>query len=236
MPTMQRRSFLLAALAAPAARSLWRARTAAFLDDISRRSFQYFWEQSDPKTGITRPRALRRHALSAGTPRCRKHGRYRVHQSYGVVYWRRARPLGEESGRRRNTRARDFAVLLEPGERRARLVLITDRPIQTGARTGATFDSAEQAIPKGRNMKRPKSEVSTSDSTCSFVAGRSQLGSISRKIQCIVKLATDIYEARGLRMDAQRAILRRCRMDGCRKTALSRRATRNSASCRLCIC
>ena len=28
-----------------------------FLDDLSRRSFRFFWEQSDPHTGITRDRA-----------------------------------------------------------------------------------------------------------------------------------------------------------------------------------
>ena len=29
----------------------------AFLEDLSRRSFQYFWEQADPGTGLVRDRA-----------------------------------------------------------------------------------------------------------------------------------------------------------------------------------
>ena len=51
---MKRRSFLAltggALLASPAA-------DEEFLEDLSRRSFQYFWEYSDPDTGMTRGRA-----------------------------------------------------------------------------------------------------------------------------------------------------------------------------------
>src|SRR3954454_21658218 len=67
---MNRRSFLLtlaAGGAAAIAPERLRVQTAlvrpspaddALLDDIAHRSFQFFWEQSDPQTGIVRGRAL----------------------------------------------------------------------------------------------------------------------------------------------------------------------------------
>lgn len=39
------------------ARALLSARDQAFLEDLSRRSFRYFWEQADPNTGLVRDRA-----------------------------------------------------------------------------------------------------------------------------------------------------------------------------------
>jgi hypothetical protein len=65
---------LPAALAAAPRRRLTRAEDA-FLEDLSRRGFQFFWEQADPNTGLVRDRALadvaapdpRSHASSAAT-------------------------------------------------------------------------------------------------------------------------------------------------------------------------
>jgi hypothetical protein len=57
---MTRRSLLAlagGALARPAARPAISREDDAFLEDLSRRSFQYFWEYTDPETGLTRGRA-----------------------------------------------------------------------------------------------------------------------------------------------------------------------------------
>ena len=43
--------------AAPRATARLSARDERFLEDLSRRSFQFFWEQTDPKTGLTLDRA-----------------------------------------------------------------------------------------------------------------------------------------------------------------------------------
>ena len=48
----------LSASAIPALRAAVSADDDKFLEDLSRRSFQYFWEYSDPDTGLTRDRAL----------------------------------------------------------------------------------------------------------------------------------------------------------------------------------
>src|SRR5580693_74283 len=61
MQQQTRRSFLIGAAAIPAATQLAQAQSKALsaaddalLEDISKRSFQFFWEMSDPKTGVTR--------------------------------------------------------------------------------------------------------------------------------------------------------------------------------------
>src|SRR5829696_4163628 len=46
---------LLVVTSAPAQKLA--ARNEAFLEDLSRRSFRFFWEQSDPETGLTLDRA-----------------------------------------------------------------------------------------------------------------------------------------------------------------------------------
>jgi len=58
---------LAGALAAPSAAGAARRLTKAddaFLEDLSRQSFLFFWEQADPKTGLVRDRAL----ADSGTP------------------------------------------------------------------------------------------------------------------------------------------------------------------------
>src|SRR5580692_9405065 len=52
---IDRRAFLLGSFGSLAAGQT--SEDDAFLADLSRRCFQYFWEQSDPHTGITRGRA-----------------------------------------------------------------------------------------------------------------------------------------------------------------------------------
>ncbi|HYN25954.1 MAG TPA: glucoamylase family protein [Pyrinomonadaceae bacterium] len=48
----------------------------AFLEDLSRRSFQYFWEQSDPQTGLTLDRAR-----TDGTPHSPSHPSHNIASS-----------------------------------------------------------------------------------------------------------------------------------------------------------
>ncbi len=48
----------------------------AFLEDLSRRSFQYFWEQSDPQTGLTLDRAR-----TDGTPHAPSHPSHNIASS-----------------------------------------------------------------------------------------------------------------------------------------------------------
>ncbi len=100
--------------------------------------------------------------------------------------------------------------------------------VRTGERTGATFDSAEIAIPEGKNLKRPKSEVSVSDSTW-LVLGALTAWQYFHETPEIGKLATKIYERVDYRW--MRNGHPTCwRMAGCRRTASSRPATRSIAS------
>jgi hypothetical protein len=50
-------SLLLAITVAPQQRPTLSASDQAFLEDLSHRSFRYFWEQADPKTGLVRDRS-----------------------------------------------------------------------------------------------------------------------------------------------------------------------------------
>jgi hypothetical protein len=71
-PVWSRRKFLssiaAAAVAAPRARGFSSLSPAdeAFLEDLSRRAFLYFWEQADPKTGLTLDRARNSGERTAG--------------------------------------------------------------------------------------------------------------------------------------------------------------------------
>ena len=184
-----RRAFLLTALAAPAAATKLSTADDAFLDDLSRRSFQYFWEQSDPGTGITRGRA--RFDGSPYPPERRDVG-----STGDTGFSITALCIGAERGWVKRSEARDRVhATLESYWR-----VVKDEHgwfyhwinTRTGARTGATFDSAELKIPEGKEMKRPKSEVSTSDSTW-LVAGALTARQYFKEDPAIAKLATDIY-------------------------------------------
>jgi hypothetical protein len=193
-----RRSFLGAAAGLALGTRLraqppWKPTAAdeALLDDLSHRSFRYFWEQCDPHTGIARGRA----------------------RFDGSDYPAERRDVGSTG----DTGFAITAVLVgaerkwitrEQARERVRNTLraYADGPvrhehgwfyhwinIQTGERTGATFDSSQLAVPADKNLKRPKSEVSVSDSTWLV------LGSLTAKQYFhddpeIPKLATRIYE------------------------------------------
>jgi hypothetical protein len=159
---LNRRAFLLSAVAAPAFGAKLSASEDAFLEDLSRRSFLYFWEQSDPSTGITRGRSR-----FDGTPYPPE--RRDVGSTGDTGFSLTALCIGAERGwiKKSEAAARARATL------ESYWSLVKDEHgwfyhwinIKSGARTGATFDTAELAVPNGREMKRPKSEVSTSDST-----------------------------------------------------------------------
>src|SRR5258708_5950914 len=140
----------------------------ALLDDLSRRSFRYFWEQTDPHTGITRGRAR-----TDGSDYAKE--RRDVGTTGGTGFALTALCIGAE---------RKWITRAEARERaRATLSAYVDGPVKnehgwfyhwlnvkTGERTGAAFDAAQFGLREGTKSNRPFSEVSTSDSTW-LVAG-----------------------------------------------------------------
>ncbi|MBV9082519.1 MAG: hypothetical protein JOZ62_07590, partial [Acidobacteriaceae bacterium] len=162
---MHRRSFLRAAAAysglVAAGRTKLSQSDDAFLDDLSHRSFRYFWEQSDPNTGITRGRAR---ADGSDYPAERRDVGSTGDTGFGLT----AMCIGAERGWVTRAQARDRV--------RNTLRAYASGPvanehgwfyhwinIKTCRRTGATFDSAQLPVPATLDLKRPKSEVSTSD-------------------------------------------------------------------------
>jgi hypothetical protein len=162
----------------------------AFLDDLSRRSFQFFWDASDPNTGITRE-----HLYWDGSPypaEIRDVGSTGA-TGFGIT----ALCIGAEHGWVPRDKARQRALNT--------LRYYADRaPVEhgwfyhwlnviKGERTGATFDTAVLPLPPGRKMGRPKSEVSVSDSTW-LVAGALTAAQYFREEPEMSRLARKIYE------------------------------------------
>jgi hypothetical protein len=185
---MLRREFLVGA----AAGALCHAATPSLLDDLAQRCFRYFWEQSDPATGITRGRSR---ADGSPYPAERRDVGSTGDTGFGLT----AMLIGAERGWISREQARDRV--------RATLKSYADGPVanehgwfyhwinvKTGERTGATFDSARLAVPDGKNLRRPKSEVSVSDSTW-LVLGALTARQYFHDDAEIGKLATRIYES-----------------------------------------
>lgn len=163
----------------------------AFLEDLSRRSFQFFWEQSDPHTGIVRDRAHRTGAQYAKEKRD-------IGTTGGTGFALTALCIGAE---------RQWVSHPDARERvRATLRAYANGPVkqehgwfyhflnvQSGQRTGAAYDTAQFGVPADSNSTRPFSEVSTSDSTW-LVAGALTARQYFSEDQEIGKLATLIYE------------------------------------------
>jgi hypothetical protein len=161
-----------------------------FLEDLSRRAFRYFWEQSDPLTGITRGRA---HSDgSAYKPERENLGSTGV-TGFGIT----ALCIGAERGWIARDQARRRA--------RAALLAYADGPVrnehgwfyhwvnvETGERTGATFDTSRFRAPAGLHLRQPKSEISTSDSTW-LLAGALTAGQYFTEDPEIAALASRIY-------------------------------------------
>ena len=183
---MLRRTFVLGALAAPASA---RGLSDAFLDDLSHRSFRYFWEQSDANTGITRGRSR-----FDGSPYPAE--RRDVGSTGDTGFSLTALCIGAGRGWVK----RDGAAARVRSTLESYWSLVANEHgwfyhwinVRTGARTGATFDSAELPVPPSRELKRPKSEVSTSDSTW-LIAGALIARQCCHDDERIVKVASDLY-------------------------------------------
>ena len=184
---MRRREFL--AIGGAAAAGFGAA--PSLLDDLAERSFRYFWEQTDPKTGITRGRSR---ADGSPYPAERRDVGSTGDTGFDVT----AMLVGADRGWITRAQARERVL--------ATLKSFADGPVanehgwfyhwincKTGERTGATFDSAAMALPDGKNLKRPKSEVSVSDSTW-LVLGALTARQYFHGDAGIAKLATKIYE------------------------------------------
>jgi hypothetical protein len=162
-----------------------------FLDDLSRRAFRYFWEQSGLFTGITRG-----HAHTDGSPY--KPERENLGSTGVTGFGITALCIGAERGWVKRDQARQRA--------RAVLAAYAAGPVrnehgwfyhwvnvETGERTGATFDTSHFRPPAGLRLRQPKSEVSTSDSTW-LLAGALTARQYFREDPEIAKLASQIYE------------------------------------------
>lgn len=160
----------------------------ALLDDLARRSFNFFWEQSDPQTGIVRGRA---HNDGSDYEKERRD----VGTTGGTGFALTAMCIGAERGWVSRAEARERV--------RATLRAYADGPIKnehgwfyhwlnvkSGQRTGAAYDAAQFGARKG---KADFSEVSTSDSTW-LVAGALTARQYFHEDEEIGRLATRIYE------------------------------------------
>ena len=163
----------------------------ALLDDLAHRSFRYFWEQSDPHTGIVRGRAH-----NDGSEYAKE--RRDVGTTGGTGFGLTALCIGAE---------RKWVTRDEARERvRATLQAYVKGPVKhehgwfyhwlnvkTGERTGAAYDVAQFGVRPGSNSKRPFSEVSTSDATW-LVAGALTARQYFREDEEIGRLATQLYD------------------------------------------
>lgn len=199
---MNRRSFVRSAAGAAALallpRQLGAAGAAAvnpaddaLLDDLARRSFNYFWEQSDPHTGIVRGRA---HTDGSEYAKERRD----IGTTGGTGFALTALCIGAE---------RKWVPRAQALERaRATLRAYAGGPVReehgwfyhwlnvrSGARTGAAYDAAALGLRPGVESKRAFSEVSTSDSTW-LVAGALTCRQYFAEDEEIRRLATLIYE------------------------------------------
>jgi hypothetical protein len=201
---MQRRSFLKGAASLPALALIsgssgaqeakpaprLSAEDDAFLEELSRRSFQFFWDYGDPHTGISRE-----HAYSNGTPFPAE--RRDIGSTGATGFGITALCIGAEHGWVPRDQARQRALNT--------LRYYADRAPQehgwfyhwlnvvNGERTGANFDTAALPMPKELKLNRPKSEVSVSDSTWTF-AGALTAGQYFNEEPEMARLAKKIYE------------------------------------------
>lgn len=162
----------------------------AFLDDLSRRSVQFFWDYADPNTGIARE-----HAFWDGKPYPAE--KRDVGSTGATGFAITALCIGAEHGWIPRDKARERALNT--------LRYYADKAPQehgwfyhwlnvvNGERTGASFDTAALTLPKDRKISRPKSEVSVSDSTW-LVAGVLTAGQYFREEPEMARLAKKIYE------------------------------------------
>lgn len=162
----------------------------AFLEELSRRSFQFLWDASDLNTGITRE-----HAYWNGSPY--PAAKRDVGSTGATGFTVTALCIAAEHGWISREKARERALNT--------LRYYADRApnehgwfyhwlnVVKGERTGANFDTAVLSLPEGKKMNRPKSEVSVSDSTW-LVAGALTAGQYFKEEPEMARLAKKIYE------------------------------------------
>ena len=180
---------MLLAPSLPAAAHL-SAQDDAFLEDLSRRAFQFFWDATDPNTGITRE-----HWYWNGTPYPAE--RRDVGSTGATGFGITALCIGAEHGwvpreqaRQRALNALRYYALHAPQEHGWFYHWLN---VVNGERTGANFDTAVLALPPDRKLARPKGEVSVSDSTWT-IAGALTAARYFREEPEIARLAKLIYE------------------------------------------
>ena len=181
---------LMLAQQTPKASSRLSAEDDAFVGELSRRAFQFFWDASDPDTGITRE-----HRNVDGSPFAAE--RRDIGSTGATGFGITALCIGAEHGWVPRDKARQRALNT--------LRYYADRApsehgwffhwlnVKSGERTGANFDTAALGLPKDRKMARPKSEVSVSDSTW-LVAGALTAAQYFREEPEMARLAKKIYE------------------------------------------
>jgi hypothetical protein len=161
-----------------------------FLDDLSHRSFRFFWEQSDPQTGITRGRAR---TDGSEYPRERRDVGSTGATGFGLT----AMCIGAE---------RKWVKREEARERvRATLKAYADGPVKnehgwfyhwvnvkSGERTSANYDVAQFGARDGSTADHG-SEMSTSDATW-LAAGALTTRQYFHEDEEIRRLATLVYE------------------------------------------
>lgn len=162
----------------------------AFLEELSHRSFQFLWDASDPNTGITRE-----HLFWDGKPYPTE--KRDIGSTGATGFTVTALCIAAERGWVPREKARERALNT--------LRFYADRAanehgwfyhwlnVVKGERTGSNFDTAAFALPEGKTMARPKSEVSVSDSTW-LVAGALTAGQYFKEEPEMARLAKKIYE------------------------------------------
>jgi hypothetical protein len=181
MQTLTRRSMLAlscAGISALRASPAVSPEDDRFLDDLSRRSFQYFWEFTDPDTGMTRGRA---HA--DGTPYATNRadiGSIAV-TGFGLAGLCIAAERGWVKQEEARTRVRNAVRFFAEHAPREHGWFYHWMNVKTGERTGVLEDSAK------------KSELSSID-TALLMGGILTARQYFRKDAEIYKLATEIYE------------------------------------------
>jgi hypothetical protein len=188
---MTRRTVLaLPALALRAAEYKLSAEDDGFLEDLSKRSFQFFWDAGDPNTGI-----IREHMNWDGTPY--EAERRDVGSTGANGFGITALCIGAEHGWIERSKARQRALNTlryyadhAPQEHGWFYHWLN---VKSGERTGASYDTAALGEPKDRKLNRPKSEISVSDSTWTY-AGALTAGQYFREEPEMARLAKKIWE------------------------------------------
>jgi hypothetical protein len=189
---MTRRTVLTlpAALALRAADYQLSADDDRFLEDLSKRSFQFFWDAGDPNTGV-----IREHMNWDGTPY--EAVRRDVGSTGATGFGITALCIGAEHGWIPRDKARQRALNTlryyadhAPQEHGWFYHWLN---VKSGERTGANYDTAALGEPTDRKLNRPKSEISVSDSTWTY-AGALTAGQYFREEPEMARLAKKIWE------------------------------------------